>query len=72
MYVGDAPTDMQMAVAVGARPIGIESAVGDPDDLRAAGAIELAPSVAAWVDRHLASRTGRPAIDQAIDGPRSR
>jgi phosphoglycolate phosphatase-like HAD superfamily hydrolase len=65
MYVGDAPTDMQMAVLVGARPIGIESAVGDPGDLRAAGAVELAPSVAAWVDRHLASRQmTRPIDDQ--------
>ena len=38
IYVGDAPTDMQMAVAVGARAIGIESVLGDPDELRAAGA----------------------------------
>jgi phosphoglycolate phosphatase-like HAD superfamily hydrolase len=53
IYVGDAPTDMQMAVIVGARAVGIESAVGDPDDLRAAGANETAPSVAAWADRHL-------------------
>ena len=57
VYVGDAPTDMLMAVAVGARAIGIESAVGDPDDLRAAGAAELAPSVAIWVERHLAARS---------------
>jgi phosphoglycolate phosphatase-like HAD superfamily hydrolase len=55
-YVGDAPTDMQMAVAVGARAIGIESVLGDPDELRAAGADEVAPSVAVWVDRHLATR----------------
>ena len=54
-YVGDAPTDMQMAVAVGARAIGIVSVLGDPDELRAAGADEVAPSVAAWVDRHLAA-----------------
>jgi len=62
IYVGDAPTDMRMAVAVGARAVGIESAVGHPDDLRAAGAVELAPSVSAWVDRHLAAATG-PAGD---------
>ena len=55
IYVGDAPTDMQMAVAVGARPVGIESVLGDPDELRAAGAVEVAPSVAAWVERHLAA-----------------
>ena len=55
VYVGDAPTDMQMAVAVGARPVGIESVLGDPADLLAAGAIDLAPSVADWVERHLAA-----------------
>ena len=58
-YVGDAPTDMQMAVAVGARAIGIESVLGDPVDLRATGADEVTPSVAAWVDRHLAGRADR-------------
>lgn len=60
-YVGDAPTDMRMAVAVGARGIGIESALGDPEELLAAGAVELAASVAAWVERHLSasSRLGR-------------
>jgi pyrophosphatase PpaX len=58
-YLGDAPTDMQMAVAVGSRAIGIESVLGDPMDLRAAGADEVAPSVAVWVDRHLASRSDR-------------
>lgn len=58
VYVGDAPTDMQMAVAVGALPIGIESVLGDPADLRAAGAVELATSVAAWVERHLGSHDG--------------
>jgi hypothetical protein len=47
---------MTMAVTVGARAVGIESALGDPDDLRAAGAVELAPSVAAWVERHLMTR----------------
>jgi phosphoglycolate phosphatase-like HAD superfamily hydrolase len=74
MYVGDAPTDMQMAAVVGARAIGIESAVGEPDDLRAAGAAEIAPSVAAWVDRHLALRKGAPSRRNApsIDGRRAR
>jgi phosphoglycolate phosphatase-like HAD superfamily hydrolase len=52
-YVGDAPTDMQMAVAVGAWAVGIESVLGDPDELIAAGAAEVATSVAAWVERHL-------------------
>ena len=63
VYLGDAPTDMQMAVAVGARAVGIESVLGDPAELRAAGAIELAPSVADWVERHLAVRDRAPATD---------
>jgi HAD superfamily hydrolase (TIGR01509 family) len=54
-YVGDAPTDMQMARAVGVRAIGITSVLGDPDELRAAGAVEVSPSVAAWVADHLAT-----------------
>jgi phosphoglycolate phosphatase-like HAD superfamily hydrolase len=58
IYVGDAPTDMQMAVAVGALPVGIESVLGDPVELRAAGAVALASSVAAWADDHLATRAG--------------
>ena len=49
-YVGDAPTDMQMARAVGVRAVGITSVIGDPGELRAAGAAEVAPSVVAWVD----------------------
>ena len=64
VYVGDAPTDMLMAVAVGARPVGIESVLGDPTDLRAAGAVDLAPSVAAWAEGHLAARAASP--DRAI------
>jgi HAD superfamily hydrolase (TIGR01549 family) len=55
-YVGDAPTDIQMAIAAGCRPVGITSVLGDPDELRAAGADEVAPSVAAWAAAHLASR----------------
>ena len=52
-YVGDAPTDMEMARAVGVRAVGIRSVIGDPDELRAAGAVEVAPSVVAWVDEYL-------------------
>jgi pyrophosphatase PpaX len=48
-YVGDAPTDMKMARAVGVRGIGIASVVGDPAELLEAGADEVAPTVAAWV-----------------------
>jgi len=52
-YVGDAPTDMEMARAVGVRAIGITSVLGDPDELRDAGAAEVAPSVVDWVDGFL-------------------
>jgi HAD superfamily hydrolase (TIGR01549 family) len=52
-YVGDARTDMEMARAVGVRPVGIVSVIGDPGELRAAGADEVASSVVAWVDQYL-------------------
>ncbi|HXI81984.1 MAG TPA: HAD family hydrolase [Verrucomicrobiae bacterium] len=71
IYVGDAPTDMRMAVTAGARGVGIESVLGDPDELRAAGASEIAPSVAAWADRHLAERRAAatsPAAAAPADG----
>jgi phosphoglycolate phosphatase len=55
-YVGDTPTDMRMAVAAGCRPIGIMSVLGDPEELEAAGAEEIATSVAAWTAVHLAAR----------------
>ncbi len=48
-YIGDAPDDMRMARAVGARGIGIVSILGQRDDLQAAGASQVADSVAAWV-----------------------
>lgn len=57
-YVGDAPTDMQMARAVGVRAIGIASVIGDPGELREAGATEVATSVVDWAARHLASIPG--------------
>jgi phosphoglycolate phosphatase-like HAD superfamily hydrolase len=60
-YVGDVPDDMRMAVAVGARAVGIASILGDPAELVAAGADEVAPSVAAWVDRLLAREARRGA-----------
>ena len=53
-YVGDAPTDMRMARAVGVRAVGIVSLLGESGSLEAAGAQEVAPSVAAWVDRAVA------------------
>jgi phosphoglycolate phosphatase len=54
-YIGDAPDDMRMARAAGVVGIGIESVLGDPDALRAAGASEVAPSVAAWVEARTSS-----------------
>ena len=52
-YVGDAPDDMRMARAVGTRAVGIVSTLGTEADLLAAGAHEVAPSVADWVRRLL-------------------
>jgi phosphoglycolate phosphatase-like HAD superfamily hydrolase len=54
-YVGDVPDDMRMAQAVGALGIGIESSVWHRDHLVAAGAAEVYPSVAEFVDALLAS-----------------
>ena len=65
-YVGDAPTDMRMARAVGVRAVGIASVVGDPDELIEAGADEVAATVAELGrgrrPRRPRERTGRPAI----------
>lgn len=48
-YVGDAVADMRMARVVGTRAVGVESILGDPDELRAAGAETVVPSVTSWV-----------------------
>ena len=65
-YVGDAPDDMRLARAVGARGIGIISILGTTDELLAAGAAEVHPSVAAWVDRFLAAvPAGRASVSGA-------
>ena len=53
-YVGDVPDDMRMARAVGSLGIGIESSIGMRDELVEAGATEVYPSVAAFVDALLA------------------
>jgi phosphoglycolate phosphatase-like HAD superfamily hydrolase len=53
IYVGDAPDDMRMARTTGARGIGIIGTLGDADDLAAAGAGEVWPSVVAWVATYL-------------------
>lgn len=54
-YVGDAPDDMRMARAVGAVGIGISSILGEPGELRAAGATAVASSVVEWIGELLAS-----------------
>ncbi|MEA2538297.1 MAG: hypothetical protein QOF11_2531 [Chloroflexota bacterium] len=69
-YVGDTPDDMRMAVAAGARGIGIESVLGDAADLRAAGAQETAVSMVEWVDRLLASPPRSPVGLPPISAPR--
>lgn len=60
-YVGDVPDDMRMARAVGARGIGIVSMLGDEASLVEAGATEVHPSVASWVERLLARSLRAPA-----------
>ena len=61
-YVGDAPDDMRMARLVGVRGVGISSVLGSPDELRAAGATDVAPTVVAWVEEVLGpvARAARP------------
>ena len=49
-YVGDVPDDMRMARAVGTLGIGIESTIGARAALVEAGANEVYPSVAEFVD----------------------
>ena len=63
-YVGDAPTTCGWRAPSARSAIGIESVLGDPDELLAAGAAEVAPSVAAWVEAHLAARDGAPAVSR--------
>ena len=53
IYVGDAPDDMRMALAVGVHGVGIVGQLGTADDLRAAGAAEVRPSVSEWVEAYL-------------------
>jgi HAD superfamily hydrolase (TIGR01549 family) len=71
-YVGDAPDDMRLAKAVGARGVGIVSILGTAAELIAAGAAEVHPSVAAWVDVHLASAAAEHSAIVARGVPGSR
>ncbi len=52
-YLGDAPDDMRMARAVGARGVGIVSMLSRNGELEAAGASEVADSVVGWVSDFL-------------------
>jgi phosphoglycolate phosphatase len=60
-YVGDVPDDMRMAMSVGALGIGIESSIGSRAALIAAGATEVYPGVAEFVDALLATKPAPPA-----------
>lgn len=53
VYVGDTAADMQMAVAAGVRGVGVAGFSSTEATLRAAGAVETAPSFAAWASRWL-------------------
>ncbi|MEY4388846.1 MAG: hypothetical protein RLZZ432_565 [Chloroflexota bacterium] len=55
-YLGDTLDDVRMAIAAGARGVGIHSPFFHPDRFYEAEAHEHAPSVAHWVDALLASR----------------
>lgn len=59
-YLGDTRDDMRMAVAGGVHALGIASLLGEPEDLRAAGARQVFPSVAAWVAAELDQTPARP------------
>ncbi len=65
VYVGDTPDDMRMAVAGGVRAVGIESILGTPAELRAAGAHETAGTAVEWIDRHVDSTPSAATTDAA-------
>ena len=60
-YVGDAPDDMRMARTAGAIGVGIESSIGPRAELVAAGALEVYPGVAEFVDALLAPAVAESA-----------
>jgi HAD superfamily hydrolase (TIGR01549 family) len=55
-YLGDALDDVRMADAAGVHAVGVTSILGTEAELRAAGAVDVAASVHAWVDALLASK----------------
>jgi HAD superfamily hydrolase (TIGR01549 family) len=52
-YVGDVPDDMHLARAAGVSGVGVVNLLGTPEELTAAGADRVVPSVAAWVEELL-------------------
>lgn len=69
-YVGYAPDDMRMARRLGVPAVGIPSILSRPGSLRAAGAVEIWPSVPAWATSFLArlARDGTAVADAAGTG----
>lgn len=65
VYVGDAPDDMRMARAVGARGVGIAGALASPGELLGAGADEAWSSVVDWIDAYLGATVHEVAVDSA-------
>lgn len=52
VYVGDTPADMAAAVTAGAHPVGVSTGSFSAEDLRAAGAAEVLPSLADFPARY--------------------
>lgn len=69
VYVGDAPDDMRMARAAGVRGVGIIGPLATSEDLRSAGAEEIADSVVGWVDGYLARRAAGTPLDRSVTRP---
>lgn len=67
-YVGDAPDDMRMARRLGVPAVGIPSILSRPASLRAAGAVEIWPSVPAWTASFLARRAREEQARAGGDG----
>lgn len=55
-YVGDATSDMAMAIAAGMKPLGVTTGVADRDELLAAGAVAVAETPAEVASIILGSR----------------
>lgn len=60
-YCSDTADDMRMGAIAGVHAVGITSFAHDAETLRAAGAMETAPSVEAWLATWLPAATAGPA-----------